>query len=333
MDNYSDLFKDKKILVTGGTGSIGHAIVERILQYSPATIRVLTNDENSLFQMSQKINDKNIRFLVGDVRDKERLYKAVEDIDIVFHAAALKHVHLCEYNPMEAVATNVLGTQNMIEACMNEEVDAMLTISTDKAAGPTNVMGATKLLGEKLTTSANQNKGRRKTRFFCVRFGNVLGSRGSVIPLFKERIQKGLPLQLTDPSMTRFFMSYNQAICLLFKCLSIARGSEIFVLKMPVVRIKDLARAAVEVFGNGKQVKIEIIGRRPGEKLYEELLSQHEIHNTIETEDMFMILPDTDASQYRKGTKMLLKAYKSSDIKPINVDQIKKLLASELHNF
>ena len=160
---------------------------------------------------------------------------------------ALKHVPLCEYNPTEAVLTNVIGTQNVIESAMEEEVDALFTISTDKAAGPTNVLGASKLLAEKLTVSANYNKGYRKTRFFCVRFGNVLGSRGSVVPTFRSRIEAGKTIQITDPRMTRFFMNYEQAIHLLFKCLKIAKGSEIFVLRMPAVNIKDLAIAVSEL--------------------------------------------------------------------------------------
>jgi len=333
-DNYTAVFKNKKILVTGGTGSIGHAIVERVLRYNPTVVRILSNDENSLFHMSQKINDSKVRFFIGDVRDKKRLQRAVEDIDIVFHAAALKHVHLCEYNPEEAVTTNVLGTQNIIEACMIEEVESLITISTDKASGPTNVMGATKLLAEKLTTSANQNKGNRKTRFFCVRFGNVLGSRGSVVPTFKARIESGKTIQITDPAMTRFFMSYDQAIHLLFKCLTISKGSEVFVLKMPSLRIRDLALACAEVFSNGKNVDIEVIGRRPGEKLYEELLSEHEIYNTVETDDMYIILPET--SGYRQAAdngNTLSKAYRSNELEALKIDKVKDLLFSEMRNF
>lgn len=333
-DNYNSIFRNKKVLVTGGTGSIGHAIVERVLKYNPAVVRILSNDENSLFQMSQKINDGKVRFLLGDVRDKERMLRAVEDIDIVFHAAALKHVHLCEHNPADAVATNVLGTQNVIEACMEEEVESMITISTDKASGPTNVMGATKLLAEKLTTSANQSKGNRKTRFFCVRFGNVLGSRGSVIPTFKARIESGNTIQITDPAMTRFFMNYDQAIQLLFKCLTIAKGSEVFVLKMPGIRIKDLALACTQVFGNGKKVNIEVIGRRPGEKIHEELLSEHEIYNTMETDDMYIILPET-SERTQPGAnhlRAISKGYKSNEVSTLKVDQVKALLISEMRN-
>lgn len=333
VQDFIKLFENRKILVTGGTGSIGNAIVENALKYNPQTIRVLSNDEDSLFQMSQRLNDKRVRFFVGDVKDKKRLQRAVEGIDFVFHAAALKHVPLCEYNPTEAVATNVIGTQNVVEAAMEEEVEAVLTISTDKAAGPTNVLGASKLLSEKLTVSANYNKGYRKTRFFCVRFGNVLGSRGSVVPTFKSRIEDHKTIQITDPRMTRFIMNYAQAIHLLFKCLKIAKGSEIFVLKMPVVNIKDLALTVSVLFGKGRKVDLEVVGRRPGEKLHEELLSEHELDNSLHNEEMYIILPDISRFEYRyKGFRKVstTKAYRSDSVAPLPLDKIRELIASQL---
>lgn len=329
---YQKLFENKKILVTGGTGSIGQAIVNSALKYNPTTVRILSNDEDSLFQMSQRINDKRVRLFIGDVRDKKRLQRAIEDIDIVFHAAALKHVPLCEYNPTEAVLTNVMGTQNVIESAMEEEVDALFTISTDKAAGPTNVLGASKLLAEKLTVSASYNKGSRRTRFFCVRFGNVLGSRGSVVPTFRSRIQEGKPIQITDARMTRFFMNYDQAVHLLFKCLKFAKGSEIFVLRMPAVNIKDLALAISELYSGGKKVAIEVIGRRPGEKLYEELLSEHELSNSLQTDEMYVILPDIADSKYQNegfSKTKPTKAYRSDNVRPLGIAKIKELLTSE----
>jgi len=185
-----DLFKNKKILITGGTGSIGQEIVREVLKHEPAVVRILDIDETKQFELQQEYEDyENIRFLLGDIRDKERLYRAIEDIDIVFHTAALKHVQACEYNPFEAVKTNVIGTQNLIDVAIDEEVEKVIFTSSDKAVNPTNVMGATKLLAERLITSANYYKGARKTVFSSVRFGNVLGSRGSVIPLFKNQIE------------------------------------------------------------------------------------------------------------------------------------------------
>jgi len=309
-----DIFRGKNILVTGGSGSIGGEIVKKLLQHEPNVIRVLSNDENCLFSLEQEIRGhSNLRFLVGDVRDKERLQHAVENIHFVFHAAALKHVPLCEYNPFEAVKTNVLGTQNVIEAAMEEEVEKLVTISTDKAVNPVNVMGATKLLAERLTVSANYYKGLRKTAFSCVRFGNVLDSRGSVVPSFREQIRKGGPITLTDPDMTRFVMSIPKAVELVFKAAEMARGGEIFIFKMPALRIGDLAEAMIEVLAsqygyNPGSIKIEVTGKRPGEKMYEELLAADEATNASETEDMFVITP---AGGNQKGKRIAGKDYRS----------------------
>ena len=241
------IFKNKKILVTGGTGSIGQEILREILKYEPTVVRIIDVDETKQFELQQEYEDyDNIRFLLGDIRDKERLYRAIEDIDIVFHTAALKHVLACEYNPFEAVKTNVIGTQNLIDVCIDEEVEKVIFTSSDKAVNPTNVMGATKLLAERLITSANYYKGARKTIFSSVRFGNVLGSRGSVIPLFKTQIAKGGPVTITDKEMTRFIMSMCDAINLLFKATEIAQGGEIFVFKMDAIKITDLAEVMIE---------------------------------------------------------------------------------------
>lgn len=193
-----NIFKDKKIIVTGGTGSIGSEIVRRVLQYDPEVVRILSRDESKQFELEQEIGDlENVRFLIGDVRDKDRLNRAFEDVDIVFHAAAMKHVPACEYNPFEAVKTNVVGTQNVIDAALDNGVGKVIAISTDKAASPINTMGATKLLAEKQIIDANFYKGHRKTVFSCVRFGNVMGSRGSVIPLFEKQIKNGGPVTVT----------------------------------------------------------------------------------------------------------------------------------------
>jgi UDP-N-acetylglucosamine 4,6-dehydratase len=316
----ANAFKDKNILVTGGTGSIGSEIVRKVLQRKPNVVRVFDNDETELFNLEQELRSyPNVRFLVGDVRDKERLQRAVEGIDFVFHAAALKHVPLCEYNPFEAVKTNVLGTQNVIEAAMEEEVEKLITISTDKAVNPVNVMGATKLLAERLTVSANYYKGLRKTTFSCVRFGNVLDSRGSVIPLFQNQIARGGPLTLTDMHMTRFVMSIPRAVDLVFKAAEMARRGEIFILKMPALRISDLAKAMIDELAprygyRPESIKVKVSGKRAGEKMYEELLTADEAMNARETRDMFVITPaakskgskKTSAEEYRSDQDGIL---------------------------
>ncbi len=274
-------FEGKTILVTGGAGSIGSEIVRQISKCNPKSIRVMDINETGLFELEQELNDKvRVALFVGDVRDKDRLIRAMENVDIVFHAAALKHVHLCEYNPFEAIKTNVLGTQNVIDACLNNNVKKMIFISTDKAVNPTNVMGASKLLSERLTIAANTYKGTRETVFSCVRFGNVIASRGSVIPLFIDQIRKGGPVTVTDPNMTRFIMSISSAVTLILKAVTLAKGGEIFILKMPALKIGDLANAAIAEFSprlNQKgKISVKLVGKRPGEKMDEELFTATE---------------------------------------------------------
>ena len=330
-----NIFKDKNILVTGGTGSIGSEIVRMLLQYEPRAVRVFSNDENGLFTLEQELQSSpNIRFLVGDIKDKERLQRAVEGIALVFHSAALKHVPLCEYNPFEAIKTNVLGTQNIIEVAMEEEVEKLITISTDKAVNPVNVMGATKLLAERLTVSANYYRGARRTAFSCVRFGNVLDSRGSVVPLFQTQIEKGGPVTLTDPDMTRFVMSIRRAVDLVFKAAEIAQGGEIFIFKMPALRIGDLAEAMVEELApqygyNPESIKVEISGKRAGEKVYEELLTSDEAINASETEDMFIITP---AVKNQESKRISAKEYRSDqDGILLAKEEIKEILRESSH--
>jgi len=292
-----ETFRDKRIVITGGTGSIGSELLRRLLEYNPKVIRIFSNDENAQFDLEQELKEyDNLRFLVGDVRDKERLGRATEDIEIVFHAAALKHVPSCEYNPFEAIRTNVIGTQNLLEVAMDNEVEKVITISTDKAVNPASVMGATKLLAERLTIAANYYKGLRRTVFSCVRFGNVLGSRGSVVQLFEKQIQNGGPVTVTDKDMMRFVMSMGRAIELVLKAAQIAKGEEIFVFKMPALRVGSLADVMIEKLApkygyDPKDIEIEIIGKRKGEKIYEELMTEDEATNAYETEDLFLILP------------------------------------------
>lgn len=334
-----NMFKNKKILVSGGTGSIGSEIVLRLLECNPAVVRVFSNDENETFKMSQKIGKRDdIRFLIGDIRDKERLSLAMEDIDIVYHTAALKHVPLCEYNPFEAIKTNVLGTQNVIEAAFENGVDRVINVSTDKAVNPINTMGATKLLAEKLMIDANDGKGKKQTIFSCVRFGNVLHSRGSVIPLFEKQIRDTKSLTVTDSDMTRYFMSINNTIDLVFKATLLSKGGEIFILKMPVIRIGDLAEILVEKFctkyGYKKsEISVQKIGPRPGEKIFEELMTESEANVAYETDDMLIIPPQialTNLSfgveEYQNAKHSKLKRYNSKEVQPLSKQTITKML-------
>ena len=337
MSELREFYKDKTILVTGGAGSIGSEIVRKILEFDPKAVRILDNNETRLFELEQELQSEKIRTFVGDVRDKERLKRAVESVDIIFHAAALKHVPLCEYNPFEAVKTNVTGTQNLIEVAMDEEVEKFITISTDKAVNPVNVMGATKLLAERLTISANFYKGKRRTAFSCVRFGNVLYSRGSVLPLFEKQIKKGF-ITLTDSEMTRFIMKMSQAVELILKATKMAKGGEIFILKMPAVKIKDLAEVMIKELApkygyKPEEIKIKITGRRAGERLYEELMTEDEAENAYEDEEMFVVLLQnfglTGKSSYilpdnfKKSQKG---EYSSKAVKLLSKEEIRLLL-------
>ncbi len=291
-----NFLRNKKILVTGGTGSIGSEIVRQVLKYGPTVVRVLDLDETKELELSMELKEygHRVRFLIGDVRDAKRLKWAAEDIDIIFHAAALKHVPFCEFNPFEAVKTNVLGAQNILEAALNENVERFIDISTDKAAAPSNTMGATKLLGERLTTAANYYKGSRRTVFAAVRFGNVLGSRGSLLPVIKKQISKGGPVTITDMEMTRYFMSISQAVHLVLKAAQIAEGGEVFILKMPLFKIKDLLSVLIEAWAGEFGLKpsdivIDETGVRAGEKIVEALMTEEEAKYALELEDMFVI--------------------------------------------
>jgi UDP-N-acetylglucosamine 4,6-dehydratase/5-epimerase len=332
-----NVFKDKKILITGGTGTIGNFIIDKLLRYRPRVIRVYSRDENKQLVLKERLGDrKNIRYLIGDIRDKNRLNMATKDIDIIFHTAALKHVLSCEYNPFEAVKTNIIGTQNLIEVAMENMVETVVLTSSDKAVNPGNTMGVSKLMAEKLFIAANSYKGSEKTKFFVVRFGNILGSRGSVVPLFKEQILKGGPLTITDPEMTRFIMSINEAVELLIKTVLMSRGSEIFVLKMPVIKIGILASAMLEYYASvsGLKASSKIIGSRPGEKLYEELLTIQELDRVIEMDDMYVIIPSLDLYRlsfynFHCNRNSISKTYKSSDIEPLSKKQTIELLLKE----
>lgn len=331
------LFRNKNVLITGGAGSVGQELAREILKQGPKVVRILDIDEGRQFEFQQQLRKfENVRFLIGDVRDKGRLRYAVEGVDIVLHAAALKHVEACEYNPFEAVKTNVFGTQNVIDVAIEESVGKVIFTSSDKAVNPTNVMGATKLLCERLITAANYYKGTRKIVFSSVRFGNVIGSRGSAAPLFKEQIQAGGPITVTNPNMTRFVMSTQRALELLFKSTEMAQGGEVFIFKMPAVKVSDFVKTMIENLApkcgyTPKDIKMKITGAKPGEKMYEELMTEDEAKRALETKDMFIVLPEmkeltSTKFRYPGAKPARARGYKSSDAKLLNKEEIKRML-------
>jgi len=328
-----ELCRGKTVLVTGGTGSIGSEIVRQVLSMKPRVVRVYSRDESKQYEMAQELGRRDdVRYLIGDVRDAERLGRAIEGVDLVFHAAALKHVPSCEYNPFEAVKTNVVGTQNLIDAALDEEVERVVSISTDKVANPVNTMGATKLLAEKLVAAANHYKGNRRTVFTCVRFGNVIGSRGSVVPTLTRQIASGGPVTITDGTMRRFMMTVDDAGRLVLKAGAFSRGGETFILKMPVVTIRDLADALIELVAPQVGLRpgdlvIEEIGPRPGEKHDEELLSSCEAARALETREMFIVPPALEERYRFPGSARVgARRYTTGDLKPLSRTEVKALL-------
>lgn len=287
------MFEGKIVLVTGGTGSIGSEIVRQLLGTEAEQIRIFSRDEHKQHELKSELPaDERLRFFIGDIRDKERLDLAFNGVNICFHAAALKHVPICEYNPFEAVKTNIIGTQNIIEAALRHDVEKVLAISTDKAADPSSVLGASKLMMERLVTAANATIGHRPTRFASVRFGNVLKSRGSVMSIWQKQLDEGKDITVTDKRATRFFMEISDAVRLVFAALEHMQGGEIFVLKMkPAKRVLKVAQDFVKANSNGKKVKIKLIGLRPGERLHETLLTAEEAEHAVELKDMFVLLP------------------------------------------
>jgi UDP-N-acetylglucosamine 4,6-dehydratase/5-epimerase len=324
--------ENKSILVIGGTGTIGNALVRTLLTYNPKVIRIFSRDEHKQFEMKNRLhNDPRIRFLIGDVRDKDRLVRAMEGIHIVFHLAAMKHVQSCEYNPFEAVQTNIIGTQNVIQAANINQVEKVIFTSSDKAISPTNTYGATKLTAERLISAAEYQKGTSKTCYTAVRFGNVLGSRGSVVPLFKEQILEQKLVTLTDGNVTRFMMTKEQAVHLLLEAGFKSKGGEVFVLKMPTLRMYDLTRALIKIVTEKYKIsaKIEIkeIGLRPGEKKYEELMTLDEAKYAIELPNMYIIPSQfLDKKNDYGGVRAKPSTYSSEHEIPLTEEEIMELL-------
>ncbi|QMU58532.1 MAG: UDP-N-acetylglucosamine 4,6-dehydratase (inverting) [Boseongicola sp.] len=281
------MFNDKSIMITGGTGSFGKRFIDHILaEYTPKKVIVFSRDELKQFEMSQRWNAPQMRYFIGDVRDGERVREAMDGVDFVIHAAALKQVPAAEYNPFEAVKTNILGGQNVIQAALAENVERVIALSTDKAANPVNLYGATKLASDKLFVAANNMAGGRQTRFAVVRYGNVLGSRGSVVPFFKDLLANGATeLPITHSDMTRFMITLEQGVDFVMKSLQRMHGGEIFVPKIPSMRMVDLARAMAP------ELPQKIIGIRPGEKLHEIMCPADDSHLTLAFDDHYVIKP------------------------------------------
>ena len=284
MTNHID---GKNILVTGGSGSFGKKFAEVVLRdYNPRSIRIYSRGELLQLQMKEKFEDDRLRFFIGDVRDQKRLNRAMNDVDIIVHAAALKQVPACEYNPIEAIKTNIDGAVAVIETAIDNEVSRVMAISTDKAVHPVNLYGATKMVMEKLMIQANSYKGTSDIRFSCVRYGNVIGSRGSVVPVFKKQLENGNEITITDGNMTRFWITLEQGVKLVTDSLNRMEGGEIFIPKISSMKISDLA----DVLAPGAQHKI--IGIRPGEKIHEILITEDEARHSYEGDDFFVIHPE-----------------------------------------
>jgi UDP-N-acetylglucosamine 4,6-dehydratase/5-epimerase len=282
-------WSEKVVLVTGGTGSFGKKFVEIMLnEYHPAKLIVFSRDELKQHEMRVSgFDHPSLRYFIGDVRDEQRLFRAMRGVDIVIHAAALKQVPACEYNPMEAIKTNILGSSNVIEAAMDAGCQKVMALSTDKAVNPVNLYGATKLAAEKLFVQSNSYAAGTATRFSCVRYGNVVGSRGSVIPVFVQQRENG-KLTITDARMTRFWLTLDQGVRFVIRCTEQMHGGEVFVPKIPSTRIADLARVIAP------EAQIDVIGIRPGEKLHEVLVHEDEARSTVEMEDMYVVMPTAD---------------------------------------
>ncbi|MGH9823714.1 MAG: SDR family NAD(P)-dependent oxidoreductase [Blastocatellia bacterium] len=286
----------KSVLITGASGTIGNALVNEVLAMRPSVVRALDSHEHGLFGLQQQVGEKEeVRWLLGDIRDRQRLQRAMEGIDVVFHTAALKHVALGEYNPFEVVQTNLIGLQNVITGALENNVERVIFTSSDKAVNPTNTMGASKLMGERLVSAAQQMRGKSRTTFASVRFGNVVGSNGSVTTIFRQQISQGGPITLTDRRMTRFVMGLDQAVRLVLRAGELCTGGELFVMKMHALRIADLADVMIESLAQtygyrpGEIGTVEI-GCRPGEKLYEELLMEAELNNSYEDDEFIIFL-------------------------------------------
>ena len=326
------MFKNKKILITGGTGSLGRALTKRLLAEKVDVIRIFSRNENKQVTMESEFNDDRLRFLIGDVRDLPRLERALEGIDIVFHTAALKHVPVIEKNPFEAINTNVIGSRNVVEACLSENVSKVVGVGTDKAVSPLNTYGATKLLMEKIFTTASNylDKDKHKTKFISLRYGNVLGSSGSVIPKFINQIKSNKKITITDPGMTRFSITMDEALDFILDSTIHGHGSEVFIPKLRAYKIDDVKVALQELISNTGEEKIPV---RQGEKFHETLINIDETRTTLESESKYIILQNKLSEQeinerYPGYKKMILsKPYSSDNVERIPKNELKDILS------
>ena len=326
------MFENKKILITGGTGSLGRALTKRLLAEKVDVIRIFSRNENKQVTMESEFNDDRLRFLIGDVRDLPRLERALEGIDIVFHAAALKHVPVIEKNPFEAINTNVIGSRNVVEACLSENVSKVVGVGTDKAVSPLNTYGATKLLMEKLFTTAINylDKDKHKTKFVSLRYGNVLGSSGSVIPKFIQQIKANKKITITDPEMTRFSITMDEALDFILDSTLSGKGSEVFVPKLRAYKIDDVKVALQELISNTGEEKIPV---RQGEKFHETLINTDEMRTALESESKYMILQreisDQEINEQYPGFRRitLTEPYSSNTVEKIPINELKDILS------
>ena len=323
------MFEGKKILITGGSGYLGRALSRRLLKENVHSIRIFSRNESKQIDMQNEFEDNpKLRFFIGDIRDRERLFRAMEGVNVVFHTAALKHVPVVEYNPFEAIQTNVIGSQNVIDASHHENVEYCVAIGTDKAVSPVNVYGATKLLMEKLFVSANNYVDTIKysTKFLVIRYGNVLGSSGSVVPKFIQQIKNNQKITITDPKMTRFTITIDEALDFILNSVSESQGSETFIPKLKAYNIMDLKDALISTLGDSQ---FEIIGIRPGEKMNETLINKTEMDYTIENEKKFILLrPELFASEKLKYHNYTV----PNEISEHSSDVVEKLTVNEIKN-
>lgn len=318
------VLQNKTVLVTGGTGSFGKKFTKKALELGVKKIIIFSRDELKQYEMKQEFDDKRLRFFIGDVRDQERLHRAFDGVDIVIHAAAMKHVDACEYNPFEAVKTNIHGAQNVIEAAIDCGVEKVIALSTDKACAPVNLYGATKLASDKLFVAANSYVGDKPTRFAVVRYGNVVGSRGSVVPFFKKIKETGV-LPITDERMTRFWITLEQGVQFVVDNLERMHGGEIFVPKIPSMNIMDLAKAIAP------ECKTEIVGIRPGEKLHEAMIMEDDARHTLEYDSYYVIQPEFPfwSKQFADGGKELPEGFEYTSDKNdewLKIEELQNLI-------
>ena len=331
-------WQGKSVLITGVCGTVGRELLRQVSENKPAEVIGIDNNESELFFLSEEYrNHENIRLYIGDIRDRDKLMRKMRGVHIVLHAAALKHVILCEQSPRDAVQTNILGTQNIVDAALVNNVERVLLTSSDKAVNPTNVMGTSKLMCELLMTAANAHRRGNSPVFASTRFGNVLGSRGSVIPLFKRQIAISKHVTLTDPAMTRFIMTLEESVRLVMDSVFLTRGGDVFVTKMKVINIKDLAMVMINALApryghNAQDIEIKIIGKKPGEKIYEELISEEETRRTVELGSYFVVLP-AFKSVYEKIDYTYPGMTKSEVKQPYNSSTQPSMPQDDLHNY